>query len=298
MSWRSVLLGMTLAAAGMVANYRMDPRLARWVAPALLTLAICALHFTAMTAASVIPDPTIVVHPSVIHTGAMAIAVAGVSMLVMLAAVGAALVNAQAEREVERELRRHSEERRRSEAKIAHMALHDTLTGLPNRTLLNERLEEALAGVGEADIAAVHLLDLDLFKNVNDTLGHPAGDELLKIVAARLQALACDGDTVARMSGDEFAIVQTHVSSPGEVTWLARRTIEALSEPCAIEGHQIVVGTSVGIAVAPTDGSSGNQLLAQRRPRSLPRKSRRPWHLSLFRAANECADASTQADGA
>jgi diguanylate cyclase (GGDEF)-like protein len=141
------------------------------------------------------------------------------------------------------------------------MALHDTLTGLPNRTLLNERLEEALARVGEADIAAVHLLDLDLFKNVNDTLGHPAGDELLKIVASRLHALARDGDTVARMSGDEFAIVQTHVSSPGEVTRLARRTIEALSEPCAIEGHQVVVGTSVGIAVAPTDGSSGNQLL-------------------------------------
>ena len=105
----SVILGIALGSAGMVANRRLDPRKALWVAPGLLTLAICSLHFTAMAAAIVVPDPTIIVHPSVINTVGMAFAVAGVTMLVMLAAVGAALVNAQAEREVEKELRRHNE---------------------------------------------------------------------------------------------------------------------------------------------------------------------------------------------
>ena len=99
-------------------------------------------------------------------------------------------------------------ERRRSEAKIAHMALHDALTGLANRVLLNERLEQALARVKRGDMVAVHLLDLDHFKNVNDTLGHPAGDKLLKDAADRLRALVRETDTIARMGGDEFAILQ------------------------------------------------------------------------------------------
>ncbi len=384
----SVVLGVALAAAGMVANRRLSRGSAQWVAPTLLTLAICALHFTAMSAATVVPDPTIMVQPSVIHTGAMAVAVAGVTMLVMLAAVAAALVSAQAERDGERELRRQNEilrqrdeelearglqldaalnnmvqglavfdaerrvvianarygeiygltpeevrpgttlqqiverrvakgrypgqtakgmlevmlahrsggraaqydvtldgdryvnvsvqpmpnggsvtthhditEQRRSEAKIAHMALHDTLTGLPNRTLLNERLGQSIARLKGADIAAAHLLDLDLFKNVNDTLGHSAGDELLKKVAARLGALARSSDTVARMGGDEFAIVQAGIADPSEATRLAQRVIDALSEPYEIDGHEVVIGTSVGIALAPGDGLTADQLM-------------------------------------
>ncbi len=99
-------------------------------------------------------------------------------------------------------------EQRRSEAKIVHMALHDALTGLPNRVLFNERLEHALARAKRGEIVAVHLLDLDHFKNVNDTLGHPAGDKLLKAVTERLRTLVRETDIVARMGGDEFAIVQ------------------------------------------------------------------------------------------
>jgi diguanylate cyclase (GGDEF)-like protein len=525
----SVVLGIALAAAGMVANRRMEPSKALWAAPGLLTLAICSLHFTAMAAATVVPDPTIVVHPSVMNTMGMAFAVAGVTMLVMLAAVGAALVNAQAEREVEKELRRHNEvlqqrdkelevqnehldaaltnmfqglamfdaeeriviandryaelygldrehvrpgttlsqivghrvarglypgktadevlaamrersargrvshvsitlgdgrilavstqprpsggwvvtlhdvtdreklnarleeqnqllttheeklraqnlqldaalnnmvqglamfdaehrlvmanaryaemygltpeelkpgttlrriiehriakgchpgktaddmlrsmlgrapgktpaqytsalhdgryitvsvqptadggtvtthhditEQRRSEAKIAHMALHDALTGLPNRVLLNERLEYALARIRGSDIMAVHLLDLDLFKNVNDTLGHPSGDKLLKMVTQRLRARVSETDTVARMGGDEFAIVQTAITQPVNATTLARRIIDAVSEPYEIDGQQVIIGTSVGIAIGPGDGLDPDQLL-------------------------------------
>ena len=152
-------------------------------------------------------------------------------------------------------------EQRRSEAKIAHMAHHDALTGLPNRTLLDERLEHAVAHAKRGEIVATHLLDLDYFKNVNDTLGHPIGDKLLRMVADRLRRLVQEGETVARMGGDEFAIVQLQVAQPSDATALAQRVIEEVSEPYEIDGHQVVVGASVGIAVSVTDGPSPDLLL-------------------------------------
>jgi diguanylate cyclase (GGDEF)-like protein len=152
-------------------------------------------------------------------------------------------------------------EQRRSEAKIAHMALHDALTNLPNRVLLNERLEHALVRSRRGEILATHILDLDHFKHVNDTLGHPVGDKLLQMVANRLRALVRNTDTVARMGGDEFAIVQVGLSHVVDATSLAQRVIAALSEPYDIDGHQVVIGTSVGITLAPSDGLLPEQLI-------------------------------------
>jgi diguanylate cyclase (GGDEF)-like protein len=152
-------------------------------------------------------------------------------------------------------------ERRRSEAKIAHMALHDALTGLANRVLLNEKLEEALARVRRGEMVAIHLIDLDHFKNVNDTLGHPAGDRLLKDAADRLRALVRETDTIARMGGDEFAIVQVAINQPADATSLAARLIESVSQPYELEGRQVVIGASVGIAVGPVDGLASDQLM-------------------------------------
>jgi diguanylate cyclase (GGDEF)-like protein len=152
-------------------------------------------------------------------------------------------------------------EQRRSEAKIVHMALHDTLTGLPNRVLLNERLEHALTRVKRGEVVATHMLDLDHFKTVNDTLGHPVGDKLLRMVADRLRVLVRETDTIARMGGDEFAIVQVNIAQPADATSLAHRIIEVVSEPYDIEGHQIIVGTSVGIALGPVDGLSRDLLI-------------------------------------
>jgi diguanylate cyclase (GGDEF)-like protein len=152
-------------------------------------------------------------------------------------------------------------EQRRYEDKIAHMALHDGLTDLPNRALFNERLEHALLHAAGEEIVAVHLLDLDLFKNVNDTLGHGVGDSLLEIVADRLRAAVRDTDTVARMGGDEFAIVQSGLRQPAEAAAQAERIIAAISEPYEIAGHQVVVGTSVGIALGPADGHEPEQLM-------------------------------------
>jgi len=152
-------------------------------------------------------------------------------------------------------------EQRQSEVKIEYMAHHDSLTDLANRVLLNDRLEQALGRIPHGIMIAVHHLDLDQFKAVNDTFGHPCGDRLLRIVAERLRGLVGKADTIARMGGDEFVIVQAAIADPADATALAQRVIEGLSEPYDIDGHQAVIGVSIGISVGPGDGSSPDRLL-------------------------------------
>jgi diguanylate cyclase (GGDEF)-like protein len=151
-------------------------------------------------------------------------------------------------------------EQRRTEAKIAHLAHHDALTDLPNRTLLNKRLGEACTELDKKPIAVL-CLDLDRFKEVNDTLGHAVGDALLKAIAQRLLACVRERDTVARIGGDEFAIVQTNAVQPISATALALRIIETITAPFEINGHQILIGTSVGISVGPDNSSDPAELL-------------------------------------
>jgi diguanylate cyclase (GGDEF)-like protein len=134
------------------------------------------------------------------------------------------------------------------------MALHDALTGLPNRALLADRLGHALTLRARRQTQlAVLLLDLDRFKVVNDSLGHDAGDQLLRHVAAQLEDVVRTGDTVARLGGDEFVVVLEHVSSPEEPSHVAARILERLSEPVTIGGSDIVVGASVGIVIPEGD---------------------------------------------
>jgi diguanylate cyclase (GGDEF)-like protein len=155
-------------------------------------------------------------------------------------------------------------ERREHEAKIAHMARHDALTGLPNRLLLREQLLHALDGSRSGDgTVVVHCLDLDRFKEVNDTLGHPVGDALLKQVAERLLVGVRETDLVARVGGDEFVVIQTSMDPLKEAAALASRLIELLSAPYELDGHQAVIGTSVGIAVRADEGADAEALLAQ-----------------------------------
>ena len=152
-------------------------------------------------------------------------------------------------------------EQRRSEVKIEYMAHHDLLTDLANRVLLNERLELALGQIHRNEMVAIHHLDLDQFKAVNDTFGHPAGDKLLKIVADRLRGLVRETDTIARMGGDEFVIVQAPIADPADATSLAQRIIHLLGEPFDIDGQQVLIGVSIGIAVGPGDGLTSDKLL-------------------------------------
>ena len=152
-------------------------------------------------------------------------------------------------------------ERRRSEAQIVFMARHDSLTGLPNRVLFRERVDQAVAQAGRGAGSAVLCLDLDRFKAVNDMLGHPVGDLLLRAVADRLLACVRETDVVARLGGDEFAIIQTNLDRPEDARELAQRIVVTLAEPFEIEGHQILIGASVGIAICPVDGSHADRLM-------------------------------------
>ncbi|MBC4014479.1 EAL domain-containing protein [Siccirubricoccus deserti] len=134
--------------------------------------------------------------------------------------------------------------------RVAHLATHDALTGLPNRALFRDRLDQALAHARRAGgTVAVHCIDLDRFKEVNDTLGHAAGDRLLTQVATRLADCLRDTDTLARLGGDEFAVVQCDSRQPQDAETLARRMVAVLAEPFDLAGHQAVVGTSIGIAL-------------------------------------------------
>ena len=154
-------------------------------------------------------------------------------------------------------------ERQRAEARIAHMARHDALTDLANRVLFREKMDEALTRLDRKNEGFnVFVFDLDLFKAVNDTLGHPVGDALLKAVAQRLRQTVRDIDTVGRLGGDEFAILQpVNKNQRQEALALADRLIKTIGAPYEIEGHQIVIGISIGIALAPADGTDATQLL-------------------------------------
>ncbi len=153
-------------------------------------------------------------------------------------------------------------ERRRAEARIAHLAHHDVLTDLPNRALMRERLEQAIASMRQGGRRlAVLMLDLDRFKEVNDTLGHPIGDALLKTITRRLRGCVRETDTIARLGGDEFAIVQRATDPATDSIILATRIQEVIKEPLDVDGHHVLIGTSIGIAIAPQDGDDPDDLL-------------------------------------
>jgi diguanylate cyclase (GGDEF)-like protein len=152
-------------------------------------------------------------------------------------------------------------ERKRKEVQIAHMARHDALTDLANRTLLNERIAQALARMRRKHEGfALFYLDLDRFKAVNDMHGHPAGDALLLRVADRLSSCAREADTIARLGGDEFAILLEATSRKQDAEVLANRILDAVSTPYYFDGYDAVIGISIGIAMAPSDGTSAEEL--------------------------------------
>ena len=165
-------------------------------------------------------------------------------------------------------------ERRQAEAQIVHLARHDALTGLANRTLFHERLDQALAFLGRGQECAVLCFDVDHFKDINDTFGHPTGDAVLQTIAARLQACVREVDTVTRLGGDEFAVLLVDVDAPTGAHDAAQRIVRALREPVKFEGNTIIPGTSIGIALAPRDGDTAGKLLKNA-------------DLALYRAKNE-----------
>jgi diguanylate cyclase (GGDEF)-like protein/PAS domain S-box-containing protein len=169
---------------------------------------------------------------------------------------------------------------KRAESQITYMACHDDLTGLANRAVLLEKMDEALVRLRrQGSRFTIFMLDLDLFKTVNDSLGHPVGDQLLKVVADRLSACTRAIDTVARLGGDEFAILATADDDQRQAAIAtANRLLEAVAAPYDVEGHQLNIGTSIGIALAPQHGADVDQLVKNA-------------DLALYKAKSEGRDA-------
>ncbi len=153
-------------------------------------------------------------------------------------------------------------ERKRAEQEIERIAHHDALTGLANRPLLNNRIDQAFGRMQRyEENFAILCVDLDRFKTINDTFGHQAGDVILRQVTDRLLSCTREVDTVARTGGDEFVVLQANVGRPEDVTPMAERILDAMTTPCDINGNPVVIGASIGIALAPSDGASAEELL-------------------------------------
>ncbi|HEX4736821.1 MAG TPA: EAL domain-containing protein [Allosphingosinicella sp.] len=381
----SVAIGIGFAAAATALQARR-PQAGSWLPALLLTVGICGMHFTAMAAASVLPDPRIEVPPSAIDQGTLATIVTAAALLLLAIGFGlvlferslarsqleeaqqrAALAEEVLRGAAERETLHHSlqqhaaissaaldnmaqglsmydaedrliihnrryveiydmpeelrepgtpisiilqhifgsnqlptdeagnrvalrevelangrtieiqiqqlpgggwvathedvTEKRAASRHIAYLAAHDVLTGLPNRATFGERLKQEAAQAKRGRGFALLTIDLDRFKEVNDTLGHPIGDEILKAVSKRLTDLVRDEDLVTRLGGDEFAILQSGIGVAADAAALANRAIEALAEPFEFEGHTVAIGASVGISLAPGDGLDADELL-------------------------------------
>jgi diguanylate cyclase (GGDEF)-like protein/PAS domain S-box-containing protein len=152
-------------------------------------------------------------------------------------------------------------DRRRADEKIAHLAHYDALTDLPNRVLFRERIERELERTGDGTSFALLYIDIDEFKAINDSLGHHVGDELLKTIADRIRACVKADDLVARLGGDEFAIIKTAIAGAAEVEDFVTRLYEEIRLPCQCLGHQLSTNASIGIALAPQDGTELDQLI-------------------------------------
>ncbi|HLG80314.1 MAG TPA: EAL domain-containing protein [Bradyrhizobium sp.] len=167
-------------------------------------------------------------------------------------------------------------ERKRAEARIAFLAQHDGLTGLPNRNLLRQQMDDILAHTRRSgEKVAVLVLGLDNFKAVNDSLGHSVGDKLLRAVAKRLRSTLREGDTLARLNSDEFAMIQGGLTRPEDAILMSRRLLEAIGDPFLLDGHSVVIGGTIGIAMAPGDGDDSETLLKNA-------------DMALSRAKNDC----------
>lgn len=247
----SLASGIVLSAAALLAANALESLACRIRSSACLAGAVIVLHFTGMAAISIHPS---IVAPSgnlVIGSTVLATIVIAVSAVILALSLFGSIVDQQLSLRMARE-----------QDILRHLAHHDPLTGLPNRQLCRERLVQMFEGCRTDDAGgAVFCLDLDRFKQVNDLLGHQAGDLLLNQVAVRLKALVRPTDLVARISGDEFVVAVPPPVSVASVAALAGRFVEALTEPFILDGQQVGIGTSVGVALYPVNGLTASDLL-------------------------------------
>jgi diguanylate cyclase len=245
----SVALGVIFATLALWSFMRTR---SAWLAALLLTLGICTLHFTAMGAAMLQFDPTVAVSPVQIDNTLMATAIAAVTILVLLSGLTASLVDYQTRKENQAKL-----------LKLRHVADHDHLTGLPNRGFIERVLETAIRRPESRSTGfALLFIDLDHFKEINDTLGHPAGDQVLRLAAHRLREAVSDRAIVGRAGGDEFIVLQTEVTLLPSVGGLASAIAAAFKPPFEmVDGSLAYLGVSIGVSIFPKDGEDSDSMI-------------------------------------
>lgn len=254
----SVLIAVSASAAALWLVFRLNrsrrsPLWQRLVAAVIMAVGISGMHYTGM-AAAVYPADAVLLDGGGVSVAQLAVSVALVSTCIMLAALMISLFDA------------HMTSRNAQLAasllaantELKQMIYRDALTQLPNRLLLEERLEEQLAG---SATFALFFVDLDRFKQVNDTLGHHVGDQLIRQAADRLRAAVRESDTVARVGGDEFIVLLGESSGREEADMLARRLVSTLDKPFQIGSSVVKVSTSVGISLYPDDGRDRHALM-------------------------------------
>lgn len=189
-------------------------------------------------------------------------------------------------------------ERKQAEERTRHLADHDPLTGLPNRMLLRDRLEQAIAFAHRnRRHVAILFIDLDHFKNVNDSLGHHIGDQVLQMAAARLQTCVREGDSVARLAGDEFVVVLPLLGDSSDAARVARKALDTLTQPFSVETHVLHLSGSIGISVFPEDGADVDSLMRSADAAMYSAKERGRGNCQFFTAAlNEAAEQRRQVD--
>jgi diguanylate cyclase len=231
---------------------------ARLGSAVIMGLAIAGMHYTGMAAAGFAPD-TICLSGPLANNSWMAATLAVITLLILCGTLSLSVLDAR----MESKTAQMASSLKEANAELQHLVLHDTLTKLPNRLLLEDRVQQAVEECQRSNgQCAVLFVDLDRFKTLNDSLGHFAGDTVLRTVAERLRATVRQEDTVSRLGGDEFVVLLKHVALASEAGDVARKIMDALSRPIVLDEHELRIGSSIGISVYPLHGDNSVRLIS------------------------------------
>jgi diguanylate cyclase (GGDEF)-like protein len=238
-----------------VSSWRMQ--LVRLGAALVMGFAISGMHYTGMAASQFSPDSWCI-GGAAANNSWLAITIAVLAMAILTITTILLVYDSH----LESKTLRHNEQLEQANAQLQHVATHDALTGLPNRLLLADRLDQAIARAERhGQRFALIVVDLDRFKSINDSLGHMAGDELLKDVAQRLAKVLRKADTLARLGGDEFVLLLNEIDSPRDAETVAIKVLADFTRPAMISGLDLHISASLGISVSPDDGLDSEILL-------------------------------------